>query len=101
MAHPCWLETFQAPCLASLRVQVTSPTQVATKVRGLRIEWKNHGFVTGEDLSIFNGWITAGDGGIDLRLEQIPATRVVRLGGFLADQIIDCLLYTSPSPRDA
>ncbi|CAK9009851.1 unnamed protein product [Durusdinium trenchii] len=89
MAHPCWLETFQAPCLASLRVQVTSPTQVATKVRGLRIEWKNHGFVTGEDLSIFNGWITAGDGGIDLRLEQIPATRVVRLGGFLADQIIE------------
>ena len=89
MAFPWWLEAFQTPGLVCLRVKVVGASLVSTHCRGLSIAL-DHDFRIGEELSIFNGWLTeVSTSEVSFKLDIIPATRIVRLGEFQKDQVIE------------
>ena len=50
----------------------------------------NHGFGLNEEITIFNGWLTQETSDrVHYKIEVIQATRIVRLGTFQADQVVE------------
>src|SRR5680860_823876 len=94
---------------------IRRPVRASIRAGGLRrwaglrsgVMWRCHDPRTGRAFLPFQEVLVARDGGVDIvssrECDEVVVVRVACLGCDLVgivDEINDCLLYTSPSPRD-